>query len=239
MLLWLCSCQSTVHSLPPLVVASDLDNLPFAGVAEDGTAIGRDVEMMQLLCERTGYQLEWSRMPFDQLLPKVIAGRVDVVCATLGITEERAEQVLFSRPYFDTAIAVVVRAGAGEPSTLAALAGKRVTGGLGTTSERAIRNRLKHAHGVFENKEGVSALYRLLRGEIDGAVMDGPAADKLVAESSGKLLRMVEPLDHERYALAFPKSHSAIAARFDQALEELRTSGALRGLDRRHGLFPE
>ena len=30
----------------PLVVASDLDNMPFAGVDEQGTPIGRDVEMM-------------------------------------------------------------------------------------------------------------------------------------------------------------------------------------------------
>ena len=30
---------------PPLVVASDLDNLPFAGLDQDGTPIGRDVEI--------------------------------------------------------------------------------------------------------------------------------------------------------------------------------------------------
>ncbi len=238
-LLGLCACQSMPWTRPKLIVASDLDNLPFAGVAADGTPIGRDVEMMQLLCERAGYQLVWSRMPFDQLLPKVIAGRVDVVCATLGITAERAERVLFSRSYFDTAIAVVVRAGANEPKTLAELAGKRVTGGVGTTSERAIRNRLQHAHGVFENKENVSALYRLLRREIDGAVMDGPAADKLVQASSGKLHRIAEPLERERSALAFPKSQSQVAASLGRALEELRVSGVLRDLDRRHGLLRE
>jgi hypothetical protein len=82
-------------------------------------------------------------------------------------------------------------------------------------------------------------LYRLLRREIDGAVMDGPAADKLVQASSGKLHRIAEPLDRERYALAFPKSHSQIAASLGRALEELRVGGVLRDLDRRHGLLHE
>jgi len=235
-LLCLCACQSMTQPRKTLVVASDLDNMPFAGVAEDGTPIGRDVEMMQQLCQRAGLELTWSRMPFDQLLTSVESGKVDAVCATLGITAERAERVLFSQCYYDTEIAVVVRAGTDEPTTLQELAGKRVTGGVGTTSARAIRNHLPDAHGVFENKEGVSAMYRLLTRDIDGAVMDGPAAAKLVTEAAGKLRRIAAPLDRERYALALPKSHIEVLARLDRALQQMRESGALRALNRRHGL---
>lgn len=235
-LLCLCACQAPPAMRDTLVVASDLDNMPFAGVAEDGTPIGRDVEMMQRLCKRAGLQLTWSRMPFDRLLTSVEAGKVDAVCATLGITAERAERVLFSQSYYDTEIAVVVRAGAGEPTTLQDLTGKRVSGGVGTTSARAIRKHLPAAVGVFENKEGVSAMYRLLTRDIDGAVMDGPAAAKLVTESAGKLRRIAAPLARERYALALPRSHAQVLARLDQALQEMREIGALRALDRRHGL---
>ena len=233
---WLCGCQGVPDRRPLLIVASDLNNMPFAGVDAHGHPVGRDVEMMQILTDRCGYRLQWSRMPFDQLLPQVVDGRVDAVCATLGITAERAQRVLFSPPYFDTAIAVVVRVGRDEPATLAALAGKRVSAAAGTTSERAVRDRLAGARGVFENKAGASALYRLLAGEVDGAVMDGPAADKLVADSTGKLRRLREPLARERYALAFPKTHSEVAARLGQALAELRASGGLADLDRRYGL---
>lgn len=235
-LLCLCACQSTTGERRTLVVASDLDNLPFAGVADDGTPIGRDVEMMRELCRRAGFDLEWSRMPFDRLLPSVENGKVDAVCATLGITAERAHRVLFSDPYYDTEIAVVVRVGDGEPRSLRDLTGKRVSGGVGTTSERAIKNQLHEAVGVFENKEGVSAMYRLLTRDIDGAVMDGPAAAKLVVESSGKLRRLGTPLARERYALALPKSHAEVLAGLNAALQQMRESGALRALNRRHGL---
>lgn len=232
-------CHGPPTSAGRLVVASDLDNLPFAGIDAAGQPLGRDVEMMELLASRSGYQLVWSRMPFDRLLPMATEGRVDVVCATLGITEERAQRVLFSAPYFTTQIVAVVRVGEAEPGSLAALAGKRVSGAAGTTSERAIRKCLPDARGVFENKENASVSYRLLTGEIDAAVMDGPAADKLVAGSSGRLRCLAEPLARERYALVFPKSRPEIAQRVGRALEDLRTSGALEDLDRRHGLRRE
>jgi len=235
-LLLLCSCQLSPQPRASLVVASDLNNMPFAGVAEDGTPIGRDVEMMQLLCERAGFALSWSRMPFDQLLAKVEAGRVDVVCATLGITAERSRRVLFVGPYFDTEIVVVVRVGDREPQSFEDLGKMRVSGGAGTTSQRAIIRDLPDAIGVFDNKAGGSPLFRLMSREIDAAVMDGPVAAAVIEQSENKLRRLQQPLGRERYALALPKSHGAIAARLRQALDEMRASGELRALDRKYGL---
>jgi ABC-type amino acid transport substrate-binding protein len=235
-LLLLCSCQLSPQPRTSLVVASDLNNMPFAGVAEDGTPIGRDVEMMQRLCERAGFELSWSRMPFDQLLTKVEVGHVDVVCATLGITEERARRVLFVGPYFDTEIVVVVRVGDREPQSLEDLDKLRVSGAAGTTSQRAIIRSLPGAHGVFENKTGGSGLFRLLSREIDAAVMDRPVADAMVAQSKSKLRRLQKPLDRELYALALPKSHVGVAARLRQALGEMQTSGELGELNRQYGL---
>jgi len=207
--------------LPPLVVASDLDNLPFAGVDANGRAIGRDVEMMERLAAGLGREVEWRRMPFDELLPAVERAEVDVVCATLGITAERARRVLFSEPYFDTSITVVVRLGPGEPTSLADLTGRRVAAGAGTTSEGALRAHLPGAVGVFENKQQAATADRLYGGEVDGAVMDAPAADALVAASGGRLGRLVPDLERERYALALPPGRSELKAQLDRELARL------------------
>jgi polar amino acid transport system substrate-binding protein len=220
----------------PITALSDLDNRPFAWVDEDGTPRGRDVEMMTLLAARVGRPLEWRREPFERLLPLVEAGEADVVCATLGVTPERAERVLFTEPYFHTEIAVVVRAGDGEPRSLAELGGKRVSGAAGTTSERAVRTKLLYAVGVFENKTGGATDQRLLGGEIDAAVMDGPAADAMVAASGGHLLRLAQTLDGEHYALALPKDRAKLARALDCALGELDRSGALAALNAAYGL---
>jgi polar amino acid transport system substrate-binding protein len=231
-----CAAPSRTETAQPLVVASDLDNLPFAGVDGAGTPIGRDVEMMEALAVRLGRPLEWHRMPFEELLPAVEAGRVDVVCATLGHTPERAARVEMTRPYYTTEIAVVVRTGEGEPASLAALAGRPVSAARGTTSERAVHRRLPDAVGVFENKTGLPTAERLLGGEVDAAVMDGPAADVLVATSEGRLTRLASPLDEERYVLALQLGDATTRRALDTALADMERAGELTRLDERHGL---
>lgn len=218
-LVGLASCATA----PPMRVASDLANPPFAWVDEDGTPRGRDVTMMEWLADRVGRQLVWERMPFDELLTALEDGRADVVCATLGITPERALRVDFTRPYFETELAIVVPAG--SAASVADLEGRRVGAGAGTTSERAVRSKLPGAVGVFENKTGAGTAERLARGELDAAVMDAPAAAAMVAESEGRLERLDVVLDAERYALALARGQPELLAALDAALREAHRSG--------------
>jgi len=220
----------------PLVVASDLDNLPFAGVDEDGTPIGRDVEMMEALAEALGRRVEWKRSPFETLLPAAQGGYVDVVCATLGVTPERAERVAFSRPYFRTVIHVVVRAGQGEARGWSDLYGKRVAAGADTTSERAVRNVLPGAELVLENKESLAAAERLLLGDVDGVAMDGPAAERIVRESGGALTLLEPALTSENYALALPKDRVQLRNELNSLLARFETNGRMAEWNRRWGL---
>ena len=220
----------------PLTVASDLDNLPFAGVDASGRAVGRDVEMMEEIALELGLWVDWRRVPFDRLLPALEAGEVPVVCATLGITPERAERVLFSRPYYRTAIVALVRAGDGEPRSLADLADRPVAAGAGTTSERAVRNRLPQARGVFENKTGLSSPERLTSGEVDAVIMDGPAAAALAEASEGRLTVLAEALAEELYALALHPEADELKRRIDRVLARFEASGRLDALNAAHGL---
>ncbi len=233
-LLFLAACRAA----PPIVVASDLDNAPFAFVDGSETPGGRDVEMMHELADELGRPVEWRRMPFDALIDAVVRGDVDVVCATLGVTPERAERMLFTEPYFATAIAVVARSGPREPKSIADLDGRPVAGGGGTTSERAVRLRLPRSIGVFEAKADATTAQRLLSGEVDAAVMDLPAAEKMVAASGGTLRVLAPRLDAEDYALALPPDAFELRDALNRALARLRERGTLAELDRRFELAP-
>jgi len=233
-LLSLAGCRS---SAPPdetpalLRVASDLDNPPFAFLDPIGLPAGRDVEMMGYLAEALDVELEWVQLPFDQLLPAVEQGDVDLACATLGITVERARRVAFSRPYFHTRLLVVVRDGVGEPRTLQGLDGRIVAAGRGTTAQAAVQEKLPAAVGDFENESGLLALERLLAGEIDATVMDGPAARTLVASSNGRLRILEEDLGPELYALVLRQGRSELKQRVDAGLIRLERNDTLRALD--------
>lgn len=230
------ACTSGPSKSSALRVASDLDNAPFAFLDEAGIARGRDVEMMEQLAARLDRELVWVRMPFADLLPAVEAGAVDAVCATIGITPERAERVAFTQTYYRTAIAVVVRAGDGEPKRLADLDGMRVSGAEGTTSERAVRMHLPNARPVAPTAKGHPAADLLLAGELDAAVADGPAADAIVRGSGGRLVRLTEDLEREDYAIVVPLGRDGLLRELDGALTALGRSGWLAALDERYGL---
>ncbi len=233
-----CSAVRKVSEIvdPTMVVASDLDNPPFAFEDLSGQPDGRDVEMMKRLAEEIGISIEWKKMPFAELLPACEQGAVDVVCATIGITPERERRMLFTSPYFDTRIAVLVRAGAGEPTTLADLAGKKVAAGNGTTAERAVKLYLKQSTGVFENPAKTPAKDRVLGREVDAAAMDGPAADEVAAKSEGKLAVLRESLAVERYGLALPQDRAQLRDKLDAALKKMRGLHLLTHLDEKWGL---
>lgn len=232
----LAACAGAPSPAAPLRVASDLDNAPFAFVDGQGLARGRDVEMMQELAMRLGRELVWVRMPFADLLPAVEAGSVDAVCATLGITPERAERVAFTRPYYRTAIAVVVRSGPGEPSRLDDLDGLRVSGAVGTTSERAVRQHLPNARPAAPTGKDRPTAELLLAGDLDAAAADGPAADAMVRASEGRLVRLAEDLEREDYAIVLTLGRDDLLGELDAALAELERSGWLAALDARYGL---
>lgn len=219
-----------------LTVACDFDNAPFAYVRADGEYGGRDVEMMQALAAELDVELHWVRIPFPDLLPAAERGEVDTVCATVGVTDERARRVLFTRPYFETRIAALVRAGEGEPDSLAGLAGKRVGASPGTTSELALRSRLPEAVAVLDNAAKKQADARLLEREVDAVIQDGPDADDFAAASRGRLRVLAEPVATERYAIVVAPSRAAWKPRLDAALDALERSGVLFELDARHGL---
>jgi len=220
----------------PLRVASDIDNPPFAALAADGTPVGREVEMMEQVGRALGRPIEWVRMPFDELVSALEVGDADVLCATFGVTPERAHRVAFTQPYFGTSIAIVCRAGANEPRSRGDLAGKRVAAALGTTSERAVRQRLPGAIGVFENKAELPTDERLLTGAVDAAVMDGPAADALVEANSGRLVRLDDTLGAEFYALAVHPERDDLLVELNAALKAMDGSGAMSALNARFRL---
>jgi ABC-type amino acid transport substrate-binding protein len=219
-----------------LRVGSDLANPPFAQVDAQGEPRGRDVEMMERLGAKLGREIEWVRMDFDALLDAVEAGEIDVVCATLGITPEREERIDFTAPYFETRISAVVRQGPGEPVALGDLAGRPVHAGLGTTSEFAVRERLPAALLTPAAKADTTTLERLLDGEIDAAVMDGPNADAMVAEHPTRLALLPTPLAVERYALAVRPDAPELLQALDLALADLQRGGLLTLLDADYGL---
>jgi len=65
-----------------------------------GEVIGYDIDMAEALATSMGVKLEIKVMPFDQLIPALEQGKVDVVLSNMTMTINRNMRVAFAGPYF-------------------------------------------------------------------------------------------------------------------------------------------
>ena len=102
----------------------------------DGTEIvGVDVEIMQMVGEKLGREIEFVNVEFSAIIDNVKAGEVcDAGAAGITITDERKEKVDFSIPYYTSVQYVIFQSNNIETKTVdgteyivwEALAGKKI-----------------------------------------------------------------------------------------------------------------
>lgn len=79
---------------------------PYAANAKDGTLIGSEIDIAQRLGRDLGVNVEIKTLAWDQLIPALQRGDVDIIIAGLSITPERALQVYFSNPYSSSGVSI-------------------------------------------------------------------------------------------------------------------------------------
>lgn len=82
---------------------------PFSFVDGNREVVGLDIELAHHIARRLGKKLVVVNMDFGGMIPALASGRVDMIGACITITEERAQRVLFSEPYYQGGIAALVR----------------------------------------------------------------------------------------------------------------------------------
>ena len=65
---------------------------------------GFDIELMNRIGEKIGYEIKFVNMPFDKLIPAVVNGEVDCAISAITVTEEREKVVDFTTPYISTGV---------------------------------------------------------------------------------------------------------------------------------------
>jgi ABC-type amino acid transport substrate-binding protein len=95
---------------PKVRIATDATFPPFEIVDEETLELtGFDIELMRAIAAESKINFEFVNIGFDPLLAGTAQCQYDAAIAAITITEERAEQMLFSEPYINAGQIVVVR----------------------------------------------------------------------------------------------------------------------------------
>jgi polar amino acid transport system substrate-binding protein len=84
-----------------LLVGISSGGLPYAAI-QDGTLVGFDIELVERFAAHVGRKAVYSDVPFGGLIAAAASGKVEMIAASIFITDERKERIDFSDPYHET-----------------------------------------------------------------------------------------------------------------------------------------
>ena len=113
-----------IQSNGKLVVALEGAWQPWSFHDESDTLVGYDVEVSRAIAEKLGVEPEYVESDWDSLFAGLDAGRYDLVCNGVEVTEERAKTYDFTTPYGYIHTALAVRKDNEDIKSFEDLAGK-------------------------------------------------------------------------------------------------------------------
>jgi len=92
-----------------IVIGVLVDLPPFGMMNSEQKPEGLDIDLANLLAKNLGVEAEIVPVATANRIPYLQSKRIDILCASLGITPDRAKQVMFTIPY--VSVDVVIAAG--------------------------------------------------------------------------------------------------------------------------------
>lgn len=215
-----------------LVVGVKYDAKPFGYLNEKGAPVGFDVDLAKYIAKTL--LGDENRIEFKQVTPSsrilaLTSGQVDMVIATMTITQSRAQIIDFSLPYYVSGQAILVPSDS-KIRSISDLNGKKVIVVFGSTAERNLRLMAPEAE-IIGFKTYPSAFLALKEGRADAMTSDDTILiGYAISDKSVKLLP--KQYSKEPYAVAFKKGDESarLKSRVDAIIDDMERSGELSQL---------
>ena len=198
---------------------------------QDGRIVGVEPDNARAVAKILGRELALFEYPFDELIPALEQGRIDVIMSGLSVTAERSQRVAFAEPYLQVGqMAILHRDRIGSFAQPWAIYNEGVRVGVepGTTGAAFAERELTDAVvSYFANP--TAAFAGLRADEIDLYIHDAPTAWQLAnSMDTDDLISTYKPLTTEYLAWAVRNDDEQLLTDLSRALREMRSSGTLQ-----------
>jgi peptide/nickel transport system substrate-binding protein len=211
-------------------IGTNAEYPPFESVDASGNVVGFDPDVISAIAERAGFDYEFVNTRWDGIFVALQSGEFDAVISAATITDERAEIVNFSDPYFNAGQMIAVRTeDANQITSVADLDGRKVGVQLGTTGDMWLSDNTNAE--VVRYDEITLAFQALANGDVDAVFNDGPtSADIIQANPELGATLVGEPVTDEFYGVAVNKDQPELLAMINEGLAAIRADGTYDAL---------
>ncbi|EIE99850.1 ABC transporter substrate-binding protein [Saccharomonospora glauca] len=194
---------------------------------DDGKPVGYDVDVAHEVARRIGVDnVEFVASNFQSFIEGVRAERFDIVISGQTITEERKQQVSFSRPYQVNGVAIFVPSGDRSIGSLSDLEDKVVAVSAGTTQEQFAREEIQGAQ-VKTYQNATLGLTDLARGNADAMLVSRFQGSYLAKQNDLAVKPVGKLLESEVNGMSFRKGSPAFKKEIDKAIASMIADGTL------------
>ncbi len=212
-----------------LVLGTAASMPPFNMTTKEGDIIGLEIEMARHLAAALDVRLDVRPMPFDELIPALEAGRLDMVMSGMTITAERNTRVAFVGPYFISGKAFLTKQATlaeSEPADIDSPA-TSLTALRGSTSEMFVKGAIPKATYV-PAKDYDEAVAMVIDDKVDALVADYPVCVvSLMRYPDAGLVSIITPFTWEPIGIALPDSDPQFVNLVHNYLMTLKENGEL------------
>ena len=211
---------------PTVNVATDPSFVPFEMLDPDtGEMIGFDMDIINEVADRAGFDVNLTTMEFSGIIPAVQTGSQEIAIAGTTITEERAQVVDFSDPYYDSGLRIIVRADNEEVSSLEDLEGLSIATKIGSTSYDFLQQELGEDADITPYPGTADMYMALLRRNVDAVLYDAPNVAYFSQTRGEGRTKVVGPLyEGQQYGIVFHKGSEWVEPT-NEALAAMREDG--------------
>ena len=221
---------STIQSRGTLIVALEGAWQPWSYHDESDTLVGYDVEVSRAIAEKLGVEPEYVESDWDSLFAGMDAGRYDLVCNGVEVTDERALTYDFTTPYGYIHTALAVKKDNDTITSFEDLKGKTTANSLASTYMELAESYGATVQGIDTLEETIQLL---TAGRIDATLnADVSFYDYLNVhpDADFKIVAQTEEASHVAIPLRKGEETASLREAIDKAIEELRAEGTLTEL---------
>lgn len=209
---------------------------PFIAQGKDGELEGYDVDVLKLVGEELGYEIEWTVAEFSGIFGMMESGKIDTVSNLIAATDERREKYDFSSPYAFSGATLVVHEDNNDIKGLEDLKGKKLGVLLGNNLHQ-FAEKWNEENGneiILTPYQDVSGVYNeVALGRLD-AFIDVKITAASRIKNEGLPLKIYGEEYLYKYDYAFPfvrnEENKEFLEDFSAEIEKLLENGTLKEL---------
>ena len=225
---------ASIQANGKLVIALEGAWQPWSYHDESDTLVGYDVEVSRAIAEKLGVEPEYVESDWDSLFAGLDAGRYDIVCNGVEVTDERSKTYDFTTPYGYIHTALAVRKDNEDIKSFEDLKGKTTANSLASTYMELAESYGATVQGIDTLEETIQLL---TSGRIDATLnADVSFYDYLNVhpDADFKLVAQTEDASHVAIPLRKGDDSASLLEAINAAIDELRADGTLKELSEKY-----